>query len=179
MFLFNNHSPYPSHRRPLRSTSQQHEGLRPPSARWLPPVKHKNELFQWPNRTALPLNISVSKVIYTGWYWGLFQFPASSHQVWITFPDRMLSHIVWLLSGFISKGHQLHIKMWFPELFEVISAGLIHLNAVSAPAYKSGQHFLGCLKHLHNKSPHRRSVSAKQAPFQKLIRDLSSHDVNI
>lgn len=69
--------------------------------------------------------------------------------------------------------------MWFLELFEVVSAGRIRLNAVSAPAYKSGQHFLVRLKHLHNKSPRRQSVSAKQTPFQKLIRDLSSHDVNI
>lgn len=56
--------------------------------------------------------------------------------------------------------------MRFLELFEVVSAGRIHLNAVSVPACKSGQHFLVRLKHLHNKSPHRRSVSAKQTPFQ-------------
>lgn len=91
----------------------------------------------------------------------------SRHHSW------MLSQFAWLLSGFISKGR---IRMWFLELFEVDFAGHIHLNAVSAPAYKTGQHFTTHLQQAaldrHNKSPRRLSMSTKQTLFQKLLPNL-------
>lgn len=59
MFLFNSHSPYPSHPRPLRSTSQQHEGLRPPSARWFPPVKTQERAVSMASTGHLFLSTSV------------------------------------------------------------------------------------------------------------------------
>lgn len=64
--LCQHHSPYPSHRRPLHSTSQQHEGLPPPWAHQSPPVDHKYKPFQ--DIKSSQTHVQLSQMIYFGFH---------------------------------------------------------------------------------------------------------------
>lgn len=153
-YLFNSYSPYPSHHRPLRSTSQQHEGLQPPWAHWLPPVGHKNKPFQWPNRTTSSLFhrwFRLGDILHTtrGVHFSSQLSPIKCDCLRGTqslnyAPRTGCCHSCYLASyqRVISSIR----RLGFLELFEVVSAGHIHLNAVSARTYKTGQHVMVRLK---------------------------------
>lgn len=143
--------------------------------------------WQGQSTTSSQTHVSGSQMIYIGWYFsqnqrGLF----FSSQLTPIKCDNLcgaqnLNHVTTVGCCHSSPGCYL-------ASYQRVASGCgflsylrstlqhIHLNAVSAPAYKTGQHFTTHLQQaaldLHNKSPWRLSMSTKQTLFQKLMPNL-------